>query len=797
MHRDRGGVSSQSEHPPDATFPGRIARTARESEPAWPARPTAPAGAPNIVLLVLDDVGFAQPAAFGGACDMPVLTGLASTGLRFTNFHVTPLCSPTRACLLSGRNHHTVGVGSLVEMALGYPGYHATTGPEHAFLPAILRDAGYNTFAVGKWHLTPPIELSAAGPFRTWPLGRGFERFYGFMGGDTSQWFPDLVQDNTIVPPPARPEDGYHLNADLADHAVQMIKDAHVAAPDKPFFLYYATGAGHAPHHVEPEWADRFRGRFDDGWDVYRERALERQLAEGLVPPHTALSTRDPDVQAWSDLGADARRMFARQMEVYAGFLAQTDHHFGRVLHFLESMGELDNTLVVALSDNGASAEGGPEGTFNEAIFFNLVPERIEDNLRRYDDWGGTDTFPHYAWGWAWAGNAPFRRWKRETYRGGVSEPFVISWPAGIADSGGVRTQYAHAIDVLPTLLGAAGIPLPEFVDGIAQRPFHGASLVPTFADASAPSPRTTQYDEMHGSRAIYDDGWRAVCPFAGRSLAEAAERGRNFRLTELTPELLDDMDANDWELFDVVADPAETNDLSATEPARLERMVRRWYDEAEQYGAFPLASAAGRGFGDKRPGLPPPPTSFALLPDAAPLTFTVAPRLVGRSHSLEADVVVPEFGAEGVLVAQGGRHVGFALYMEDGRLHHLWNYVALESYRVSSAEPIEPGRHTFRYEFERTGKPVEFTHGRGVPARSKLYVDGALVGAIEMPHSLIVSLGFYGMTCGYAHADSVDPSTYRPPFRFTGEIRHVVVDTSGEVTLDAESELRQLMARQ
>ena len=778
-----------------AAFGGKIGRTLRESEPAWPPMPRASAGAPNIVLMVLDDVGFAQPSPFGGACAMPTLDRLASRGLHYTNFHVTPLCSPTRACLLSGRNHHAVGVGSLVELAMGYPGYHAMAGLDQAFLPAILRDAGYSTFAVGKWHLTPPNETSSAGPYRTWPLGRGFERFYGFMGGDTSQWFPDLVQDNAPIAPPATPEDGYHLNADLADHAIQMIKDAHVAAPDKPFFLYYATGAGHAPHHVEPEWVEPYHGRFDAGWDAYREEAFERQITAGLIPRHTRLSARDPDVPAWDGLEAAAKRMYARQMEVYAGFLTQTDHHFGRVLDFVDELGELTNTVVVVLSDNGASAEGGPAGTFNESNFFNLVPDRLDDNLRHYDDWGGVDTFPHYSWGWAWAGNTPFRRWKRETYRGGVSETCIVSWPARITDHGGVRNQYAHAIDILPTLLDAAGIPTPDAVGGVTQQPFHGTSLADTFANGEAPSPRTTQYFEMHGYRALYHDGWRAVCPFGGPTLAEAAERGRNFRLTELTPQLLDEMDRNEWELFDLREDPTETTNLAAVEPERLERMIALWYEEAERFGVLPLASPSGR-FGN-RPDEDRPRRTIEFLRDAAPLTFTSAPRIVGRSHSITAEVTIPPDGAEGVLLTQGGRHVGFAFYMHDGRLYHVLNYVGLDQFRVTSPEAVPQGPHVVRYEFERTGDHVDVMQGLGVPGRSKLYIDGTLVAVRELPHSLVATLGFYGITCGYAHADSVDPSAFRPPFRFTGDIQRVILDATGEVTIDEESELRQVMTHQ
>ena len=786
-------MSAMGEYGPGDAFPGVVGRTVEESTPAWPRVPAAPAGAPNIVLFVLDDVGFAQPSPFGGACEMPTLDRLAAKGVRFTNFHATPLCSPTRACLLSGRNHHTVGMGSLAELTMGFPGYHATPSPEYAFLPAILVEHGYNAFAVGKWHLAAPSETSAAGPFRTWPLGRGFERYYGFMGGDTNQWFPDLYADNAAVDQPARPEDGYHLNADIADHAISFIRDAHVAAPDKPFFLYYATGAGHAPHHVEPEWPARYRGQFDHGWDAYREEVFARQVAAGLVPPGTALSARDPDVPAWDSLPEDAHRMLARQMEVYAGFLSQTDYHFSRVLDFIESLGELDNTIVIALSDNGASAEGGPHGTFNEALFFNLVPERLSDNLERFDEWGDVSTFPHYAWGWAWAGTTPFRRWKRETYRGGVAEPFIVSWPAGLPHGHGeLRTQYGHAIDVVPTILEAAGIDLPDTVGQVRQAPFHGVSLLPACADPSAPEVRTTQYFEMNGYRAIYSDGWRAVCPMGGPSLAEAAEKGRNFRLTAITRELLDQMDS-EWELYDVTADPAETANLAAAEPGRLKEMIELWYAEAERYHVLPISSAAGRAFGRRNQRRP----RYEFIPGAAPLYFTVGPRLVGRPHYIEADVTIPAGRAEGILLSQGSRHLGFAFYLLGGRLHHVHNYVGLELFTVTSPDPVPAGRHTLRYEFEPTGKAVDLIQGQGVPALSKLLVDGQLVAALHLPYSLVASLGFSGITCGYDAGDAVDPSRWQAPFRCTADIHSVVLDTSGELTTHSDEEIQAFLAHQ
>ena len=576
---------------PGTPFPGTVGRTLETSTEAWPSRPTAAEGAPNVLMVVLDDVGYGQLSTYGGLCETPNFDRIAERGVKFANFHTTALCSPTRGCLLTGRNHHTLGLGAITELALGYPSMNGVMGFEHGFLSEILVREGWNTYAVGKWHLTPASDTTAAGPFDRWPLGRGFERFYGFMGGDTDQFHPDLVHDNHWVPQPSQPADGYHLNADIADHAIGFVKDAHAAHPEKPFFLYYATGAGHAPHQVEPEWVEPYRGRFDAGWDAYRVEVFERQKALGLLPQGTELSERDPDVEPWDSLSPDARRMYARQMEVYAGFLTQTDHHVGRVLDFLETIGELDNTVVMLCSDNGASAEGGEHGTRNEGMFFNMTPETLEDNLEVFDKWGSEDTFNHYSWGWTWAGDTPFRRWKRETYRGGVTDPLVVSWPAGLAARGEVRDQYCHAVDVLPTVLDLLGVEAPAQVRGVQQSEVHGVSLVPALADAAAPEAHTTQYFEMFGHRSIYHDGWKAVCPFPGPSLAEGAERGHPFG-TVVTEAILDQLEANDWELYHVAEDAAEVHNVAAEHPEKMDEMKALWWAEAERYGVLPIASA-------------------------------------------------------------------------------------------------------------------------------------------------------------------------------------------------------------
>ncbi|MFS6826837.1 arylsulfatase [Cyanobium sp. ATX-6F1] len=455
-----------NEYKSGAAFPGVIGRTADVSTPAWPEPNRAAEGAPNVLYLVLDDTGFGQLGCYGSPIATPHLDALAADGLRYSNMHTTALCSPSRSCMLTGRNHHSNGLACITEGSMGYPGSNGYIPFENGFLSEILLQKGYNTYAVGKWHLTPAEATSAAGPYDRWPLGRGFERFYGFLGGDTHQYYPELVRDNTQVEPEKTPEQGYHLTPDLVEKAKAMIADAKQVAPNKPFFMYFCTGAMHAPHHVPKEWADKYKGQFDDGWDAYRETAFARQKELGIIPPDTTLSRHDPDVQDWNTLSADERKLYARMMEVFAGFLEHTDHYIGELIEFLKELGEYENTLIMVISDNGASSEGGPTGSVNEGKFFNNVPENLEQNLAAIDDIGGPKYFNHYPWGWTHAGNTPFRRWKRETYRGGTSDPFILSWPKGINARGEIRSQYAHAIDMVPTVLDALGIEAPTTIRG-------------------------------------------------------------------------------------------------------------------------------------------------------------------------------------------------------------------------------------------------------------------------------------------------------------------------------------------
>ncbi len=783
------------EYPQGTRFPGRIGLTTADSSPAWPEPIRAPEGAPNVLFFILDDVGYGQLSTFGGFVETPNIDRVAAMGLRYANMHTTALCSPTRSCVLTGRNHHSNGVASIMETATGYPGYDARMPFENGMLSEILRQHGYNTFCVGKWHLSPSEDNTPAGPFHRWPLGRGFERFYGFLGGETNQWYPDLIQDNREVEPPNKPEDGYHLSEDLADQAIRMILDAHVNAPEKPFFLYYATGCGHAPHHVAKGWADRYAGRFDDGWDAYRERVFARQKELGIVPPDAELPPRDPDVPEWDSLSADERRLYARFMEVFAGFVSFTDHHFGRILDTLEEIGELENTIVMVLSDNGASAEGGPAGSSNEMLFFNNAPESLEENLSRIETLGDTRSYNHYPWGWAWAGDTPFRRWKRETYRGGSTDPFVAAWPKGMKARGEIRSQYAHAIDMMPTILDALGIEPPDAIRGVAQAPMEGVSFAASFDDPSAPTEHVTQYFEMFGHRAIDHDGWRAVCPWPGVDFTTAATKGRAFG-SPITPEVLDELETEGWELYRITEDPTESRNVAGEHPDKLRELVALWWVEAGKYRVLPIDGDVRSRLVVDRPLTSRPRTSFTYYPGLSAIPQPATPKTANRPHSIEADVTIPSGGAEGILLAQGGAAGGFAFYLKDGKLHYALNYVARDFFEVSSSDGVPEGRHTLRFEFEPTGQP-DFATGKGAPGRFQLYVDGVIVGDRDVPHTTPMIYELEGLSCGFDALAPVLPDVYETPFSFTGTIHSVTMDVSGELIEDDETTLKRLMAQQ
>ena len=779
------------EYEPGTPFPGVIGRTTDESSPAWPAPIRARNAAPNVLTIVLDDTGYGQLGCYGSPISTPNFDALAAAGVRYSNMHTTALCSPSRSCIVTGRNHNSNGMAAITELASGYPGYDGVIPFENGFLSEILLEQGYSTFMVGKWHLTPSNQETSAGPYTRWPLARGFERFYGFLGGDTSQWYPDLVYDNHQIDPPKTPEEGYHLTEDLIDKSMQFIADARQVDPDKPFHLHLCFGATHAPHHVPKEWADKYAGQFDEGWDVYREKTVARQKELGIVPQDTELSRHDPDVPEWDSLSDSARRLSSRMMEVFAGFLEHTDHHLGRLLDYLRAEGQLENTIVMVISDNGASAEGGPTGTTNEAQFFNNAQETLEESLAVIDEIGGPAHFNHYPWGWTWAGNTPFRRWKRETYRGGSTDPFIVSWPAGITARGEVRPQYAHIIDMVPTLLDLLEVKPPATIRGVTQSPLQGVSFADTLHDPAAPTRHHTQYFEMLGHRAIYHDGWRAVCPWPGPSFAEA---GIPFG-QPISAEKLSELDATGWELYRVANDPAENHNLAGERRDILIAMIATWYVEAGKYGVMPIDGSGLARMIAEKPLVSVPRDRYVYRPDTQSVPFFAGPRVLNRRHSITAAVEIPAGGAEGVLLCQGSAAGGYSFFLKDGKLHYVHNYVGRALYPVSSPDILPTGSHDLKFEFEPTGPP-DLNAGKGSPGRMRLYVDGILVANADAPVTVPFVLNPGALTCGANPGSAVTP-VYVSPYRFTGTIHSVTVDVSGELQSDPEAELRAHMGRQ
>lgn len=734
-------------------FGGTIGRTLAESTPWFPDRPR-PKGSPNVVIVLLDDTGFGQLGPFGSDIATPTIDRLAAEGLRYNRFHVTALCSPSRASLLTGRNHHAVGMGFLVDMPTGFPGYSCRIPRSAAALPRIMRDAGYSTMAVGKWHLTPRNDRSASGPFDTWPLGYGFERYYGFLHGDANHWTPTLVADNHAVPAPARPEDGYHLTEDLIDTSLRMVVDQHHATPDKPFLLYLAPGAMHAPHHVTAPWIERYRGAFDQGWERWRDEVFARQLDLGVVPGGTRLPARPPWIDEWDVLPADQRRLFARFQEVFAGFMSHFDDQLGRLVAGLERIGVLDDTLLMLMSDNGASAEGGRVGSVNEHRFGYGYPEVLADNLAGIDDLGGFRAYNHYPWGWAWAGNSPFRLWKRYTWLGGTRTPLIVRYPREIAERGAVRGQFCHIVDLMPTVLDVCGIERPESVDGVAQEPFDGASLRPTFTAAETPEMRDTQYFEMLGSRSIYHRGWKATTDHISQGvLDEAVIPGSRT------------LDDDRWCLFRVADDFAEADDVADEHPDVVAELRDLWEREAERNHVLPISDGLHERIMSMEPPLWPRRGAARFFPGYGPIADEMVPSLA-LGGALVASIEVPPEGAEGVLCAMGDWTNGWAFVLLDGHPAVLLNVVGRE-YRVVADRALPAGSHQVA---------VRFDGGFGQPGDGVLYVDGVEVGRGHLAEGLGsggVQIGGGGLRLGHDDGFPVT-SDYSVPFAFTGVLHHV-----------------------
>jgi arylsulfatase len=721
----------------------------------------------NVVAVVLDDVGFGQLGCYGSGISTPWLDGLADGGLRYSRFHVTAMCSPSRASFLTGRNHHAVGMGFLTDSPLSYPGYTARIPASAATLARLLRDAGYSTIAVGKWHLTPRYERSAAGPFGSWPLGMGFERYYGFLQGDTNQWAPNLVADNHYVDPPSGPGDGYHLTEDLASTCVRMLLDQQQAAPGKPFFVYFAPGAAHAPHQVPAQWARAYQGRFDHGWDEWRAEVFGRQLASGLVPGGTMAPERPPWVAGWDELSAGERRMHARQQEVFAGFLTHTDAQIGRLISHLSDAGLLDDTLILVFSDNGASAEGGAQGSVNEHRFTARIRESLADNLASYDDWGGLSTYNHYSWGWAWAGNTPFRLWKRYTWLGGTRVPLIAHWPAGIAARGEIRRAFAHVVDLFPTVLDVTGVEVPERVDGIAQQRVDGASLRATFADADAPGPRGTQYFELLGSRSIVHGRWKGTTDHVSTGVLDEEERMTGSRA------FADDH----WALFDLDSDFAEAVDVADEHPEVVAELSQLWQAEAERNQVLPI----GDGLMSRLDALIwpawPPGEDRVFLPGAGPVCDESVPMLAG-GFLFTAEIDAAEH-PEGILFALGDLNAGYALFVADGRLAFTLSRAG-ELIEVVASEPLTSGPQRVSVGYTTASSEFIVFHGQTPAGRTA--IDGAVPFTFQH--------GGAGLRLGFDAGLPVSPR-YTVPFRWNGGLTSVRLRVPGPAMPELGDALR------
>ena len=788
------------------TFDGTISIDIRDSTADWApfAPPKAPDDAPNVVYIVLDDVGFSAMSCYGGPIATPNIDRLAADGIRYTQWHTTALCSPTRSCLLSGRNHTRNSMACITEAAVGFPNASGTIPPENGMISEILGELGWNTYMVGKWHLCPTVEMNVAATRRNWPSGRGFERSYGFLGAETNQWYPDLVYDNHPVDQPKSPAEGYHLTEDLTDKALEFIKDAKVIAPDKPFFLYYAPGAAHAPHQVPKDWADKFTGQFDIGYEAMREQTLARQKEMGIVPADTELppinplgtpETRTgPDgkpfppldyTRPWASLSADEKRLFTRMAEVFAGFLAHADHHIGRLLDYLQETGQRENTMVILVSDNGASGEGGPDGSVNENKLFNGIPDDITSNLAMIDELGGTKTYNHYPNGWAMAFNTPFKMWKRYEFNGGTADPCIISWPKATATpgdaagNGELRHQYHHAIDIVPTILDTLGVPAPATLKGHVQSRLDGVSMRYTAEMASVPSARTTQFYCMLGSRGIWHDGWKAIT-------------------THPTISGWSHFNDDTWELYHTDTDRAELHDLAAEHPDKLRELVNLWFAEAGANQAFPLDDRSPLEIIlTPRPVMTSARNRYVYYPHTAEVPESQAVNVRNRSFAIGALVDVPAPGSRGVLFAQGARFGGHALYVKDNRLHYVYNFVGMLEQKIDGTEDIPVGQNLIlSVSFDKDG---EDPPGVATGILSLYHGDKKVGEGRIKTQPGNFSLAGEGLCVG---RDSGEPVTSdypdEQPWRFTGgTINRVAVDVSGDPYVDLEREAAAMLARE
>jgi arylsulfatase len=763
---------------PAPPFAGKINLSAVDSKPAWPPTIVPPKGAPNVLLIMTDDQGYGITSTFGGVIPTPNMDRLAKAGLRYTQFHSTALCSPTRAALITGRNHHSVGFGVISEQATGYPGYDSIIEKNSATVGEILRENGYSTSWFGKNHNTPSYLYSLAGPFDQWPSGMGFEYFYGFMGGETDQWTPYLFRDHTAIYPwIGKP--GYNLTTDMADEAIKYMTELNAAAPDKPFFVYYVPGGTHAPHQPTPEWIKKIGDMhlFDKGWNNLREQIFANQKRLGVIPQGTQLTPWPDSLPKWDTLNADEKKLFARQADVFAAYVAYTDNEIGRVIQTVQDLGKLDNTLIIYLSgDNGTSAEGSTVGTPFDLAAIQAINIPVETQLKFYDVWGSALTTPHMSVAWSWAFDTPFK-WTKQvaSFFGGTRQGMVMSWPGHIKDVGGIRTQFHHMIDVVPTILEAAGIPQPLIVDGIAQKPIEGVSMAYTWdaANAKAPSRRDTQYFEMFGNRAIYHDGWIAATP---------PPQPPWLLGTAKMPEVLN---GYKWELYNIAEDYSENNDLSAKYPDKLRELQELFLVEAQKYQVFPLDNSILARLLTPRPSATAGRTEFTYSGEISGIPDGSAPNTLGKSYSITAEVEIPQGGAEGMLNTEGGRFGGYGLYLVKGKPVFSYNLLAVEHFRWEGADALTPGKHTILFDFKYDGP------GFGKGGTGVLSVDGKEVDRKAIPHTIPFLMTIdESFDVGVDTRTGVDDADYQPPFRFTGKLDKLTVNLK-PVPMSADEQQR------
>jgi arylsulfatase len=760
---------------PPPKFGGVINLSARDSKPWWPPQVVPPKGAPNVLLIMTDDQGYGVSGTFGGVIPTPAMDRVAKMGLRYTQFHSTALCSPTRAALITGRNHHSVGFGIITEQSTGYPGYDSVIGPENATIGNILRANGFATSWFGKNHNTPSYQYSAAGPFDQWPVGMGFDYFYGFLGGETDQWRPYLFQNTTQIQPWVGKKD-YNLITDMADEAINHMNRLNAAAPDKPFFVYYVPGGTHAPHQPKKEWIDKFKGKFDMGWNELREQIFANQKKLGVIPAGTQLTPWPDVLPKWDTLTAEEKKLYAREAEVFAAYAAYTDHEIGRVIQAVEDMGKLDNTLVIYISgDNGTSAEGTVRGTFNEYTAYNgILDLPIAVQMKHYEAWGSSSTYPHMSVAWSWAFDTPFK-WTKQvaSHFGGTRQGMCIAWPNRIKDAGGIRHQFHHMIDIVPTILEATRIPAPLMVNGIAQKPIEGVSMAYTFdkANADTPSTRTTQYFEMFANRGIYHDGWYAcTTPPAPPWL---------LGLVKL-PE--DVVNGYNWELYNLKEDYSQYNDLADKMPDKLRELKELFLVEATKYNVFPLDNSVLPRVIAPRPSATAGRKVFTYSGPVAGLPQSDAPSTLNRSYSITAEVDVPD-GGEGMIVTAGGRFGGYGLYVLKGKPVFLYNFLDLQRFRWDGPEALTPGKHTLVFDFKYDGP------GFGKGGAGVLRVDGKEVASKKMPHTIPFIMASMDETfdVGLDLRTPVDDNDYQVPFPFNGKISKLTFNLGDEQLTEAD----------